>query len=148
MAAVVSTDVSVVTARVGAEILGVLGLLGFLLAAVGVYGMVAYTVRQQRREIGIRMALGAQARQVVAAALGGTVRWILAGIATGVVLGAASIQLAGAVLAGASVAAHPLDPVVLAGVPFAIAALALCAAFLSGRKAALLDPAVVLRMEV
>lgn len=144
---VVATDPSVLTARVGGGILAILGVLGLMLAAVGVYGMVSFTVRQQRREIGIRMALGAGALQVLGATLRSTVRWIVGGIAAGVAMGVAGITIASDVLAGASVAAKVLDLPVLVGVPLLIAVLALCAAFLSGRKAALLDPALVLRLE-
>ncbi|HEY2823963.1 MAG TPA: ADOP family duplicated permease [Gemmatimonadales bacterium] len=144
---VVASDASVITARVGAGVLAVIGVLGLLLAAVGVYGMVSYTVRQQRRETGIRMALGARAPQILAANLRGSARWILGGVAVGTVLGAIGIVLSNTVLAAALVSASALDPAVLAGVPALIAALALFAAFLSGRKAALLDPAMVLRMD-
>jgi putative ABC transport system permease protein len=147
MNAVVSNDASIVTARAGAGILALIGALGLLLAGVGVYGMVSYSLRQQRREIGIRMALGAQPYQVLAAAVRGTVRWIVRGIIAGVVFGVAAIKVTNAVLQGVSISASVLDPGALLVVPVVIGGFALLAAFLSGRKAALMDPAVVLRTE-
>jgi putative ABC transport system permease protein len=104
-------------------------------------------VRHQRREIGIRMALGARPRQVLAATLRGPVRWIAGGVGAGVLLGAAGIKLTNALLVGASVSAGVLDPAVVALVPLVIALFALGAAAVSGRKAAVLDPAAVLRTE-
>jgi putative ABC transport system permease protein len=147
MNAVVSSDASIVTARAGAGILALIGALGLLLAGVGVYGMVSYSIRQRRREIGIRMALGAQPYQVLAAAVRGTVRWIFRGIIAGVVFGMAAIKVTNAVLQGVSISASVLDPGALLVVPVVIGGFALLAAFLSGRKAALMDPAVVLRTE-
>jgi putative ABC transport system permease protein len=144
---VVSSDASLVTARAGAGILALIGALGLLLVGVGVYGMVSYSLRQQRREIGIRMALGAQPYQVLAAAVRGTVRWIGRGMIAGVVLGVAAIKVTNAVLQGVSISASVLDPGALLVVPVVIGGFALLAAFLSGRKAASMDPAVVLRTE-
>jgi putative ABC transport system permease protein len=143
----VSTDTSVVTARVGAMILAAIGALGLLLAAVGVSGMVSYSVRQQRREIGIRMALGAQSRQVLGAAISGSVRWIVGGVIAGTLVGAAGITVTNAVLQGASVSASTMDPGVLILMPLVIGGVAFLAALLSARKATLVDPAAVLRAD-
>jgi putative ABC transport system permease protein len=147
MADLVSSDTSVITARVGAMVLASIGAIGLLLAAVGVSGMVSYAVRQQRREIGIRMALGAQSRQVLGAAMRGSLQWIVGGTIVGTVLGAAGIALANSVLQGVSISASTLDPGVLILLPIGIGGLALSAALLSARRATSIDPAAVLRAD-
>ncbi|HVT37918.1 MAG TPA: ADOP family duplicated permease [Gemmatimonadaceae bacterium] len=147
MSAVVASDAGVVAGKVGAWVLATIGLLGLVLAGVGVYGTVSYSVRHQRREIGIRMALGARPRQVLAATLRGPFRWIAGGVGAGVLLGVTGIKLTNAILVGVSATASALDPAVLVLVPLVIALFALSAAALSGRKAAGLDPAAVLRAD-
>ena len=144
---VVASDASVLTARLSADILAVVGAIGFLLAFVGVYGMVSYAVRQRQREIGIRMALGASARQVLAAALRGTLTWVARGVAVGVCLGMIGITLTNAFLAGVTVSASVLDPGSMLLVPLTIGGVAVFAAALSARKAASTNPAAVLRAD-
>jgi putative ABC transport system permease protein len=147
MADLVSSDASVIIARVGAMVLASIGAIGLLLAAVGVSGMVSYAVRQQRRGIAIRMALGAQSRHVLGAALRGSLQWIVGGTIVGTVLGAAGIALANSVLQGVSISASRPDPGVLILLPMGIGGLALSAAVLSARRATLIDPAAVLRAD-
>ena len=147
MTDVVAADASVTTARVGAAILAAVGVIGLLLASVGVYGTVSYAVRQKQREIGIRIALGATGAQVLIATLRDTVVWLGYGAAAGVVLGIVGVKLTNAVLAGASVAASIVDPMSMLVVPAVIAAVAVVAASLSARKATLTNPATVLRSD-
>src|SRR6185503_1701114 len=147
MSDIVASDAGVMTARVSAGILAAVGLVGLLLASVGVYGMVSYAVRQKRREIGIRMALGASGVQVLVGTLRGTTSWIGYGVVAGVALGVVGIKLTNAVLAGAAIAASLLDPASIILVPAAIAGVALLAASLSARKAATTNPALVLRAD-
>jgi predicted permease len=142
---IVAGESSVMTARVAAAILATVGTLGLLLASVGVYGMIAYAIRQKQREIGIRMALGAHGVLILRAALRGHTRGLAFGVAAGVVLGIVGVKLTNAVLAGASVSASLLDPVSMIVVPAVIAGVALLAAIMSARKAALTNPSVVLR---
>jgi putative ABC transport system permease protein len=147
MVDVVASDGSVTTARASAGILAAVGVIGLLLASVAVYGMVSYAVRQKQREIGIRMALGAHGAQVLAAALRGTLMWIVRGVVAGVVFGIIGIKLTNAVLTGASVSASVIDPASIVLVPFLIGIIAVLAASLSARKAAATNPAVVLRAD-
>ena len=147
MTDVVSTDASVVTARASAGILGAVGLIGLLLASVGVYGMVSYAIRQKQREIGIRMALGARGIQILTSTLRGTLTWIVRGVVVGVVLGIVGVKLTNAVLVGASVSASVFDPTSIVLVPLLIGSVAVVAASLSARKAASTNPAVVLRAD-
>jgi ABC-type antimicrobial peptide transport system permease subunit len=142
---VVASDGSVLTARISASILAVVGMLGLLLASVGVYGMISYAIRQRQREIGIRMALGAHGPLILRAALRGSTQWLGRGVALGIVLGIIGVKVTNAVLAGASVSASVVDPVSMIVVPLVIGAVALLAAVMSARKAASMSPAVVLR---
>ena len=142
---IVASDGSVVGARTGAAILALIGVIGLVLASIGVYGAVSYTVRQREREIGIRMALGASMRQVLAAALGDTVVWIGRGVIAGIVLGMVGVKLSNAVLVDASITASRLDPLAITVVASGIVVLAIMAALISGRQAAITDPAAVLR---
>jgi len=126
-----------------AWLLGSLGMLAIVLAAVGLYGVVAYTVAQRTREIGVRMAMGAQKSDVQWMVLGRGLRLTALGIAIGVALSALVTRFLGSYLYGLS----PLD-----GVSFAAAALfwtatAMLASYLPARRAARVDPVVALRWE-
>jgi macrolide transport system ATP-binding/permease protein len=131
--------------RVGAIVFATIGLLGFGLAAVGVYSMVAYSVSQQSREVGIRMALGAQRADVLRLVLSGCLKWIGAGLLLGAGLGAvlARVLASQLFLQGQRF----LDPAVILGVSGLTGALALLAAYFPARRAARLDPALTLRFE-
>jgi ABC-type lipoprotein release transport system permease subunit len=131
--------------RIGAIVFGAIGLVGFVLAAVGVYSMAAYSVSRQTREVGIRMALGAQRRDVMRMLLGGAMRWIAAGLVLGAVLGAVLSRVLASqlVLTGRQF----LDPAVIAAISLATGALALVAAYVPVRRATRLDPATTLRFE-
>ncbi len=123
--------------------LGVLGGMGALLAVTGIFGMAAYSVSKRLRELGIRVALGAQRRQIVQAALGRPLRLLAFGSIAGLILG----LLASRVLSAIVFQATPRDPLVLAGVVFAMATLGLIATWIPARRALQVDPVLLLREE-
>jgi predicted permease len=123
--------------------LGVLGAMGAMLSITGIFGMAAYSVSKRLKELGIRMALGAQRREVLEAALGRAFRLLAFGSTAGLVLGI----LASRVLASIVYQATPRDPLVLAGVVLAMALLGLVATWVPAQRALLLDPMTLLREE-
>ena len=130
-------------ARAASLSLGVLGLLGAMLAVTGIFGLGAYTVSKRLRELGIRVALGAQKKQVLRAALGRVFRLLAVGSVAGLALGMAATKLLSFIVYQAT----PRDPVVLAGVVLAMAMLGLIAAWVPARRALHADPLVLLRDE-
>jgi predicted permease len=126
-----------------ATLLAAFGGLAMLLAAVGLYGVVAYTVAQQTRELGIRMAIGAQRSDVLWMVLGRGLRLTAMGIAIGLLLSAAATRLLGGLLYGMS----PLDPVSFAAASLAWTAVAMLASYVPARRAMKVDPVVALRWE-
>lgn len=130
-------------ARAATMALGVLGMMGAMLSITGIFGMAAYSVSRRLRELGIRIALGAQRREVLRAALGRAFKLLALGSAAGLVLGI----LASRVLAYIVYQATPRDPVVLAGVVFAMALLGLIATWIPAQRALSLDPLALLREE-
>jgi len=123
--------------------LGVLGVMAAMLSITGIFGMAAYAVSKRLRELGIRMALGAQRKEVLGAALGRAFKLLVFGSATGMLLGI----LASRVLAAIVYQATPRDPLVLAGVVLAMALLGLVATWIPAQRALSLDPAILLREE-
>jgi putative ABC transport system permease protein len=117
--------------------------LALLLAAIGVYGVMGHMVAQRRREIGVRLALGASPRDVVAMVLRGGAWLAVAGIAAGVA-GALALSK---VLAGFLFGVSPLDPATYAGVIGVLGFVAGLAVYRPSRRAATVDPVVVLRDE-
>jgi predicted permease len=130
-------------ARMAAAALGVLGMMGAMLSITGIFGMAAYSVSKRRRELGIRVALGAQRNEVLRAALGRAFKLLFFGSAAGLVLGI----LASRVLASIVYQASPRDPVVLSGVVLAMLLLGLLATWIPAQRALSLDPATLLREE-
>jgi putative ABC transport system permease protein len=126
-----------------AALIGGFGALALVLAAIGMYGVVAYAVAQRTREIGIRMAIGAQKRDVLWMVLARGLRLTAAGIAIGLALSAASTRLLRAFLYGVS----PWDGVAFGGAALLWLAIAAAASFVPARRAAQVDPAVALRWE-
>lgn len=118
-----------------------MGAMGAMLAITGIFGMAAYSVSKRLRELGIRLALGAQRSQVLQAALGRAVRLLALGSAVGLLLGI----LASRVLAAIVYEATPRDPLVLAGVVVAMALLGLSATWIPARRALSVDPVILLR---
>ena len=129
--------------RMAAMSLGVLGAMGALLSITGIFGMAAYSVSKRLRELGIRVALGAQRKEVLQSALGRAFKLLAFGSAVGLLLG----LLASRVLAFIVYQATPRDPVVLAGVVGAMALLGLVATWMPARRALSVDPAMLLREE-
>ncbi|MFZ0286436.1 MAG: FtsX-like permease family protein [Terriglobales bacterium] len=123
--------------------LGVLGVMGAMLSITGIFGMAAYSVSKRMKELGIRMALGAKPREVLAAALGRAFKLLAIGSAAGLLLGI----LASRVLASIVYQATPRDPLVLGGVVLAMALLGLVAAWIPAQRALSADPLVLLRDE-
>jgi ABC-type antimicrobial peptide transport system permease subunit len=121
--------------------LGILGLMGAILSITGIFGMAAYSVSKRLKELGIRMALGAQRREVLGAALGRSVKLLAAGSTAGLVLGV----LASRVLASIVYQATPRDPLVLAGVVAAMLLLGLLATWIPAQRALTVNPLLLLR---
>ncbi len=134
-------DGALFTARVATVALGVLGLLGAMLAATGIFGMASYVVSRRMRELGIRVALGAGRRDVLGTALGRALRSLAIGSAAGLVLGV----LATRVLSFIVYQATPKDPLVLGGVTLTLLLLGLLATWIPARRALAVDPLVLLR---
>jgi predicted permease len=129
--------------RLLATLCGFFALLGGVLAAIGVYGLVAYSVAQRRSEIGLRVALGATRRAIVALVLSETAGAMLIGIGTGLVLALLAGRLAGALLFGL----QSSDPVTLAGAVLVLVAAGLIAGGLPAGRAARIDPLIALRQD-
>jgi len=129
--------------RVGAVQAAAMGLLGLALAVVGVYGVVSYRTAQRSREIGIRLALGAEPGHVRTLVLGQGVWLVAAGIAVGLVVAVALAQAMATVLVLVRVA----DPLPLAVVVVLLSVTALAACYIPAWRAMRVDPAVVLRHE-
>jgi len=128
-------------ARAASLALGALGGLGAMLAVTGIFGMAAYSVSKRLRELGIRIALGAQRKQVLGAALGRVFRLLAFGSAAGLLLGLAATKLLSFIVYQAS----PRDPVVLTGVVFTMLFLGLVAAWIPAQRALGADPSILLR---
>jgi len=136
-------DTVLFPARVATMSLGVLGMMGAILSITGVFGMAAYSVSKRLRELGIRIALGGRRKEVLQAALGRAFKLLAAGSAAGLALG----LLATKVLAFVVYQATPRDPIVLAGVVFAMSLLGLLATWIPARRALSIDPLILLREE-
>jgi predicted permease len=129
--------------RVATMSLGLLGVMGAMLSITGIFGMAAYSVSRRKRELGIRIALGAQRKEVLQAALGRAFKLLAFGSATGLLLGI----LASRVLASIVYQATPRDPLVLAGVVLAMAFLGLLATWIPAQRALSIDPLILMREE-
>ena len=134
-------DSALFAARMATISLGVLGLLGAMLAVTGIFGMASYSVSKRLRELGIRVALGAQRKEVLQAALGRTFRLLATGAVAGLLLGLAATR----VLSYIVYQATPRDPAVLAGVVLTMLLLGLLAAYAPARRALSIDPVILLR---
>jgi predicted permease len=136
-------DIALFTPHVATASLGVLGGMGVLLSITGIFGMAAYSVSKRLKELGIRMALGAQRKEVLAAALGRSIKLLVVGSVAGLLLGV----LASRVLAFIVYTATPRDPLVLTGVVVAMALLGLVATWIPAQRALAVNPLVLLREE-
>jgi predicted permease len=136
-------DGALFASRVATVSLGVLGMMGAMLAITGIFGMAAYSVSKRLRELGIRVALGAQRTEVLKVALGRAFELLVLGSVAGLVLG----LLATRVLAFIVYQATPRDPLVLAGVVLAMTLLGLLATWIPAQRALSVDPLILLREE-
>ena len=136
-------DLSLFPSRVAAWTLGGFGFLALLLAAIGIYGVVSYSVAQRTREIGLRRALGAKERDVLKLVLGEGFLVISLGLVLGLLLAAAATRLIGGFLYGIA----PTDPLTFVGVPLLLGLVALGACYIPARRATKVDPLVALRYE-
>jgi putative ABC transport system permease protein len=117
--------------------------LALALAAVGIVGVVSYSVAQRTREIGIRIALGARKADVLKLILSGSMAWVFIGIGLGIIASLGLTRLLGTLLYGVK----PGNPLVLGTVALILAAVALLASYVPARRAAKVDPMVALRYE-
>jgi ABC-type antimicrobial peptide transport system permease subunit len=129
--------------RIAGTLVGAFGLLALALAAVGIYGVIAYTTRQRTHEIGIRMALGAQRSDVFRLVLGHGLRLTLAGLAAGLALSYAVTRFLHGHLFGVTTT----DALTYASVAVLLCFVALVASYIPARRAAKVDPMVALRYE-
>ncbi|MBA2743277.1 MAG: ABC transporter permease [Chthoniobacterales bacterium] len=127
----------------GAVLLGSFGMLALVLASMGVYGVMAYSVSQRTRELGIRMALGAQAHQVLGLVVRQGMTLAVIGLCIGLLAAVGSTRLVAALLYGV----NPNDPIVFAGVTLLLALAAFAACYLPARRALKIDPVVALRFD-
>jgi predicted permease len=131
--------------RMAADLLGAMGVLALLLAAIGLYGVMAYAVNQRTQEMGIRLALGASPSALLNMVIGQGMKLTAAGLVIGLALALGAFGSIGAVrtlLPGIS----PLDPMTFIAVPLALAAIAFLATFFPARRAGRVDPVVALRV--
>jgi len=136
-------DNSLYTARMAAFLLGVMSAIGLLLAAIGLYGVLAYAVQQRRREIGVRMALGAGRIEILRHILFQGMRPLLLGLVAGTAAALAGTRLISALLFGVG----PQDPFVFVAATAVLAATAFVACWIPARRATRVDPMVALRYE-
>src|SRR5712671_3240187 len=130
-------------ARMGAALLGLFGALALILASIGIYGVLAYSVAQRTSEIGLRMALGAQPRQVLGLVLKQGMLLALIGAAVGVLAALPVARLASGLLYGVSAT----DPLTYGGITLLLMGVALLACYLPARRATRIDPLVALRVD-
>ena len=129
--------------RFSAVLIGVFAVLALLLSGAGIYGVMSYAVEQRTREMGIRMALGAQPRTILGLVVGRGARLALIGIAVGAAGALALTRLLSSLLFGVK----PTDPVTFAGVALLLIGVALLACYVPARRAMRVDPMVALRYE-
>ena len=134
-------SIALFPSRVATVALGALGTMGVMLAITGIFGLAAYSVSKRLRELGIRIALGAQRKEVLRAALGRPLMLLALGSAAGLFLGVLATQ----VLTHIVYRANPRDPMVLGGVVAAMSLLGLVATWLPAQRALSVDPLILLR---
>ncbi|PYR19883.1 MAG: hypothetical protein DMF98_24205 [Acidobacteria bacterium] len=136
-------DATIVQERMMATLAGAFGLLALTLACVGLYGLLAYSVARRFKEIGIRLALGAQRKQVIVDVLGRAARLVVIGVAAGAPAAWGASRWMESMLFGLK----PTDPTTIVGSVVLLAAAAQIAAYIPARRASCVDPLVALRHE-
>jgi predicted permease len=130
-------------AKITANLLSLLSGIGLFLAAMGLYGVMAYSVAQRTREFGVRVAMGARRRDILTLILRESTKLTLLGTAVGLILAAVSTQI----VAHQIYSVSPLDPVTFGGVGLVLIAVAFAASYIPAHRAARVDPMVALRYE-
>jgi putative ABC transport system permease protein len=133
-------DASIAPRRFSAELVGVFAAVAMLLSSIGIYGLLAYMVGQRSREIGIRVALGAQGPDILKLILGKGLLLAGTGIAIGLILSAISVPM----IAGLLYGVHPIDVIVFVTVPLILLVVALLATYIPARRATIVDPIIAL----
>ncbi len=133
-------DVSIAPRRFSAELIGVFAAVAMLLSSIGIYGLLAYMVGQRAREIGIRVALGAQPPDILKLILGKGLLLAGIGIAIGLILSAISAPM----IAGLLYGVHPFDVIVFVTVPLILLVVAFLATYIPARRATMVDPIIAL----
>ena len=139
-------QIAVFAQRMAANLLGAMGVLALLLAAIGLYGVMAYAVSQRTQELGIRLALGASPGSLLGMIVGQGMKLTVIGLAIGLAIALGAFGSIGAVrslLPGIS----PMDPITFVTVPIVLGSIALLASWIPGRRAGKVDPLVALRYE-
>src|SRR5713101_7245748 len=131
-------DVSIAPRRFSAELVGVFAAVAMLLSSIGIYGLLAYMVGQRSREIGIRVALGAQRPDILKLILGKGLLLAGTGIAIGLILSAISAPM----IAGLLYGVHPIDVIVFVTVPLILLVVAFLATYIPARRATMVDPII------
>lgn len=134
---------SIAQPRLIMRMVGAFAGFAMLLAAIGIYGVMAYSVSQRRQELGIRLALGAEGRDILQLVVGQGMKLAIAGIGLGIVISLVATRLLAALLFGV----HAIDAVAFGVSAIVLAAAALAACYLPARRATRVDPITVLRNE-
>ncbi len=143
MGQIIQQSPSVFLRRYPSYLIGSFAVLALILATIGLYGLISYSVSQRTRELGIRIALGAQQWDVMRLVMGHGARLALIGVAIGIAAGLALTQLMKSLLFGVSAA----DPMTFAGVAILLTVVAVAACYIPARRAMRTDPIVALRYE-
>ncbi|MGH7617140.1 MAG: ABC transporter permease [Gemmatimonadaceae bacterium] len=138
-----ASGITVLPQRIAVIVTGVLGAVGLLLATLGLYGVIAYSVNRRTRELGLRIALGAQRGVVLRLVLNDGLRLAAAGLVTGLMLAAGATR----VIANLLIDVSALDAVTFVGASLVLVAVTLLATYIPARRAAALDPMIALRAE-
>jgi putative ABC transport system permease protein len=136
-------SVSLFAYRTAAMLASVLGALGLLLATIGIYGVLSYSVSQRTREIGVRVALGARPRDILALVIGQGMRLAVTGVLIGILVTLAATRVMASLLFGVSAT----DPLTFVVVTLLLSGVALAACWVPARRATRVDPLVALRHE-
>jgi len=136
-------SIGIMPQRIAAAVTGTLGIIGLILATIGLYGIIAYSTSRRAREIGIRLALGARSTDILSMVLGEGMRLTTGGVLLGLVLSAAASRLVASLLFGVS----PMDALTFGVMACVLVVVALAATWIPARRAASASPMTVLRSE-